>query len=322
MSEKTKDRYYVGVDLGGTNVTAGVLDAKGKIVGREKTKTKADKGEDDVMERIARVVEESINESGLDKSKIGGVGIGAPGAVDVKKGIVINAVNLRWNYFPLAERLSEMVSLPVTLDNDVNVGAWGEYRAGAGKGFDELLAIFVGTGIGGGLVLNGDLHHGFFGTAGEIGHTVVEPNAGRGRRTLENLASRTSIANLLADLIRSNHESALTEITEGKLDKIRSGALSKAMDKKDALTREVIEKAAHYVGIAAANMVTVLSLPCVVLGGGLTEAVGDQFVKWVRDSFDDFVFPPELRECKIVASKLGDDAGVVGAGMLAMDRLG
>jgi len=311
----------VGVDLGGTNIQAGIVNERHKILGRAKSKTNADAGSKAVIDRIVKTIHEAIEDAKVTPEQIIGVGIGAPGTVDSKKGIVRLAVNLRWNDYPLASELKKKLKLPVTLDNDVNVGTWGEFVAGAAKGQKELLGVFVGTGIGGGLVLRGELYDGFFGTAGEIGHVILHADGSLGRRTLENCASRTNIARQLSDLIRANHPSSLARPNEATPENIRSKALAQAVQKKDPLTIEVVRQAAKYTGIAIANAVTVLSLPCVVVGGGLVEALGETYVKWVRETFNQYVFPPSLSQCKIVASKLGDDAGVVGAADLALKRL-
>lgn len=315
------DRIYIGVDLGGTNIQAGLLDARGRIRGRAKIKTLADEGTERVIKRIARVVSDAAEDAGMSVADTSGLGIGAPGTVDIRTGEVVQAVNLRWNHFPLAETLRKELRIPVTVDNDVNVGTWAEHQMGSGQGFDDVLGVFVGTGIGGGLVIGGKLYHGHFLTAGEIGHTILHADARLGQRTLENTASRTSIVNQLTQLIRANQPSKIVRMVDGDLSNIRSKALAGALSQHDHLTTEVAKQAAKYVGIAIANSVTLLSLPCVVLGGGVTQALGKQFVEWVRDAFERHVFPAELRECKVLPAKLGDDAGMVGAALLARQRL-
>lgn len=316
------DALFVGVDLGGTNVSAGVCDAKHKVISREKKKTKAEGGTAAVIERIRGTILEALDKAKLTLKDIDGVGIGAPGAVDMEHGVVLEAVNLRWNNFPLAAALKDVLKVPVTVDNDVNVGAWGEHVAGAACDFDDLLGVFVGTGIGGGIILGGKLYHGHGFTAGEIGHTILFADTPIGLRTLENRASRTAVANLLRQLIMANHESKLVKITGGNFDEIRSGTIAAALKEGDDLATMVVRTSARYVGIAIANAVTLLSLPCAVVGGGVMEAMGDQYLKWVRQSFEEHVFPQNLRSTKILASKLGDDAGVVGAASLARLRLG
>ncbi len=315
------DKAYVGIDLGGTNIQAGVLDAKGKLLKTNKTKTKAESGSDSVVKRIADLTRDLLADAGVELKQIGGLGIGAPGAVNHKTGLVINAVNLRWNNYPLADALKKELGVPVVVDNDVNVGAWGEYKAGAGKGHDDMMAVFVGTGIGGGFVLNGELYHGSLLTAGEIGHTVIRGDAPLGQRTLENLGSRANIVNQLQQLIQSNHKSVISDMTDGDMSKVKSRILADAFSQGDPLTRQVIGQAGHYLGVTVANVVTLLSLPCVVVGGGLTEALQDNWIALIREVYEKYVFPQELSACKIVASELGDDAGIMGAALLAKQRL-
>lgn len=306
----------LGIDLGGTNIQCGIV-ADGKVTHRAGTKTKADEGSEAVIKRIIKLCDKVLDQASLSRQDLGAVGIGAPGAIDIKRGVVLRAVNLGWTDYPLQKILAKEMGLPVVVDNDVNVGAWGEHQAGAGKGFDDLFAIFVGTGVGGGLVLNNQIYHGSMFTAGEVGHTLLRADAGLGRRSVEDLASRTNIVNLLVQLIEGGRPSIIPELVGGDLTRIRSKVLAQAVKKKDPLTLEVAQRAANYIGVAIANTVTLLSLPCVVVGGGATEAIGEVWMDWVRQAFDATVFPTELKACKIVASELRDDAGLLGAGLLA-----
>jgi len=315
------DTPYLGVDLGGTNIKCGLV-VNGKVTHRDDTKTKADEGADAVIKRICKTCDNVLEQAGVKRKDVGALGIGAPGAIDISKGVVLRAVNLGWDDFPLAKVLAKEADLPVTVDNDVNAGAWGEHQAGAGKGFDDLFAIFVGTGIGGGLVLNNKVYHGVNHTAGEIGHTLLNADAGLGRRSVEDLASRSNMVDLLIKLIQSGRESVISELVDGDLSRVRSKVLAQALKKEDPLTVEVVHRAATHVGMAIANVVTLMSLPCVVVGGGATEAMGKTWMNWVREAFDDCVFPPELRSCKVVASELEDDAGLLGAALLAAAQHG
>ncbi len=313
----------VGIDLGGTNIQIGVVTPEFKIVGRSRKKTKADEGREAVLTRLAEGIKEACSEAGLAPSALGGIGLAAPGAIDPRKGLVLEAVNLRWTNQPVAKQLSDrLAGLPVLLDNDVNAAVLGENRLGAGDNAQHLLGVWLGTGIGGGLILNGALYYGHYFSAGEIGHTILFPGSPPGSRTLEHNCSRTAVADRLARLIRSNRKSILTDLSEGDLDKIRSKAISKAYESGDDLTVEIIHNAADLLGIAVANAVTLLSLPRVVLGGGLTEAIGEPLVKRVRQSFEKHVFPDACRDAKIVASKLEDDAGLLGAAILAAEKFG
>jgi len=167
----SNDPLLIGVDLGGTNIGAGVVDLDGKVSGYDRMKTKAELGGDAVVERIIKCIEKACEAGGIKPQDAVALGVGAPGTCNLHTGVVHHATNLRWIDFPLGQKLNEALDIPIVVDNDVNVGAWGEYRAGAGKGgqLQDMLSVFAGTEIGGGLVLNGQLYHGHGMSAGELG---------------------------------------------------------------------------------------------------------------------------------------------------------
>ena len=318
-----KSNLYFGIDLGGTNIQAAIYDIKKQeIVIRDGTKTKALEGSDAVLGRIEKICNKLLEKAELKPDDIAGLGIGAPGAIDFDHGLVLDAPNLRWDDYPLQKELGKLLPFPVVIDNDVNVGAWGEYKAGAGRGYDDQLAIFVGTGVGGGLIINGKLYQGTGHTAGEIGHTIVGGRGTLGHRTVEDLASRTSMVRRIRHMIEYNHKTIVTELVEGDLTRIRSKIIAQAFEQSDPLVVEIVEDAARYIGMAIANTVTLLSLPCVVLGGGASEALGKPWLKLVRTNFEKYVFPDKLKNTKIVLSELEDNAGPIGAALLAADTLG
>ena len=315
----------VGIDLGGTNMQIGVVTESNKIVGRVKKKTKADEGRDAVIDRLAKGIEEACEEAKIKPSELAAIGIGAPGAIDHKRGIVVEAPNLRWNDVKLADTLSaKLKGRPVIVDNDVNVAVYGENKLGAGNSADDLMGVWLGTGIGGGLILRGKLYHGAFGTAGEIGHTILFPGAAMGNSKLEENCSRKFLALRLARLIRANNPSILPQLAGGddQLESIGASTIAEAYQKGDELVRVVVDEAAYLVGIGVANMVTVLSLPLIILGGGLTEALGDPFVKKVQQSVRAAAFPERCKGVKVVATKLEDNAGLLGAALLAREAQG
>jgi len=313
---------FIGIDLGGTNMQIGVVSHDLKVLAPAKRKTKAEEGPEAIFLRIISGIEEACERSGVRLQDVGGIGIGAPGVVDPFKGVVVEAVNLRWDNVPIADILTKRLRVRTWLDNDVNVAVYGENKLGAGKGSLNLLGAWVGTGIGGGLILNGKLHYGHFFSAGEIGHTILFPGQPRGNRTLENNCSRTSVVDRLIRLIRSNAKSRIVEDVGDDLESIKSRSLGKHYLAGDRLVVEVIDHTAELLGIAIANAVTLLSLERVVLGGGLTEAVGKPFVERVQKSVRDHVFPELCRKVEVVASQLADNAGVFGAAMIAMERSG
>ena len=311
----------VGIDLGGTNVQIGVVGDGKKVLGRAKRKSKPEEGRDAVIGRIVEGVEEACKEAKIKVSEIAGVGIGAPGAIDPDTGTVIEAVNLRWDNVPLADLLGKKLNKPVFVDNDVNVAVYGENKLGAGENARDLLGVWLGTGIGGGLILNGKLYYGSFYTAGEIGHTILFPGNPPGTRSLEQNCSRTSVVERIVKLIRSNRKSVIPSLIDGDLSEIKSKTVARAYEMGDELTVEVVDNAAELVGIAIAGVVTLLSLGRVVLGGGLTEAIGDPLVDKVKKSVRAHVFPDKCRAVKVVGTKLLDDAGVLGAALIASERL-
>lgn len=311
----------VGIDLGGTNMQIGIVSPDLKLIGQAKKKTKAGDGAAAVIDRIVEGVLEAAAEAKVTVKELATVGIGAPGAVDPDSGTVLEAVNLRWKNYPLAEILAKRLGIPVFLDNDVNVAVWGEYRMGAGKESKNMLGVWVGTGIGGGLILNGQMYYGHFMTAGEIGHVIALPANPPGQRSLEHNCSRTAVVDQIVRLIKSNRKSKITEMCEGDFDKIKSSMLAKAYEQDDELVHEVVNHAAELLGTEIAGVVTLLSLERVVLGGGLTEAIGKPFVERVEKAVKHFAFPDRCKQVKVVASQLEDTAGIFGAALIAFDRL-
>lgn len=307
----------IGVDLGGTNMQIGVVTADGKIIGRAKKKTRAAEGSRSVLERMVAGIDEACQSAGLKREGIAAVGIGAPGAIDPKTGVVLQAPNLRWSNYPLAKNLRDAVGRPVAVTNDVRAAVIGEHVFGAGKGATHLLAIWIGTGIGGGLILNGEIYTGFFNTAGEIGHMPILPGGPMASRSLENLCSRTAIAERIVKLIKTGRTSIVTELSDGDWADVKAKVIGLAYHKGDPLVKEVMDDAARLIGGAAAALNSALSLQRIVLGGGLTEAMGESIVRLVRQAHDAQVYPHVLKKTEIVKTKLEADAGVVGAAILA-----
>ena len=330
----------VGIDLGGTNMQIGVVSRealragacskpsdvaalkKKLILGRDKMKTKAEDGKDAVLDRLEKGIASACAEAGIAVGDLAGVGIGAPGAINPETGVVYEAVNLRWKDVDLAGELEKRLGVPVLVDNDVNVAVYGEAKLGAGGGATDLLGVWVGTGVGGGLMLNGSLYYGSGGTAGEIGHMLALPGNMPGTRSVEHNCSRTALVDRLTRLIKGNRQSVIPGMVDGKLEKIKSKTISEAYAAGDALTVEVVDESAKLLGACVAGVVTLLSLPRVVLGGGITEAMGEAYVKTVRAAVREHAFPEKLRSVDVVATALEDDAGLLGAALLALERFG
>jgi len=320
-------RYVAAVDLGGTKTLAAVVAPDGHVIARHKARTPARQGEERALETIAVCVERAIEASGLPARRIEAVGIGLPGPLDPDAGIVKIAPNLGWVNVPVKETLEARLRKPVFIENDANAGALGEHRFGAGVGVSEMLGIFVGTGIGGGIILDGRLYHGFGKVAGEIGHMIVQvkgPKCGCGNRgCLEALASRLAIVRDLTEAIAEGRKTILTKMMSAKkLHAIRSSLLAEAFHKGDKLTVKVIKRAANFCGAGVASLLNLLNPEMVVLGGGVVEALGEDFVDLVARAARKCTFEVTFEGVRIVPAKLKDDAVLLGAACVAFDRLG
>jgi glucokinase len=321
--------FIVGVDIGGTSIKCSVIDPaevvkkpKDGVLGRAKADTGADDGREAVLARIGEVAHEACEDAKIDFEDIGALGIAAAGAVDHQEGVVLKAVNLKWENLPVARLLKEEMGIPVAVENDVRAAVYGEQRAGAAKGCRDVFGVWVGTGIGGGLILDNELYFGHYGTAGEFGRGVSLPWSPPGEGSLEQVCSRTGISETIVRLLRSNRESVIEKPESGDPTEIRSKEIRKAFEKQDPLVTEVVEHAAQVLGVAIGGVVTLLSLECVVLGGGLVDALGDPYMAVVAKTLARCVFPDECKKVKVVRSDLGDDAGPVGAALLAGRRWG
>ena len=316
----------VGVDMGGTKILAAVVGVEGNILGTAKIPTNAKSNTSIVIDRIADCIRKAIDESHVNTESIGAIGIGAPGPLDPETGVVIFAPNLGWKDVPLKSELETRVNIPTFVDNDVNVGTLGEHAFGAGQNVQNLVGIFVGTGIGGGIILNGELFHGASKTAGEIGHIIVKadgPKCGCGNRgCLEALASRTAMAKQFQKaILKKGKKSILTQLTDGDIGLIRSGTLAKALRSKDKLTLKVFKEVTKYLGVGIGSIVNFLNPEMIVLGGGVVEALDDTFIDDIRKAVKKYALPDTLKGVQIVKAELGDNAGVLGAAALARQRL-
>lgn len=300
-------------------MVVGVVNSGDKVLASVKRKTKAVLGRDAVIDRIVETIERACSAAGVKLSEVDGVGLGAPSAIDFDEGVVINAGNLGWKNVPLQEILRKRLERPVVIENDVNAALWGEVKLGAAKSMQDVLAVWVGTGIGGGLVFGGEIYRGAFHTAGEIGQAILSPRGGIGRRTLEEHCSRLSMVRAMEAIVGFYPQSKIREplATRGEDGMIGSSVIAECYGHGDELVVRVVDDAAELLGIAIANAVTLLSVRTVVLGGGVVDALGKRYVERVRESFEWHVFPSSLRKCHIVVSELGADAGVLGAALLA-----
>src|ERR1043166_7156714 len=318
---ETKADCFVGVDLGGTKIYAGVFTSSLECIGTVRLSTKSQRGPEPVIERIARCVKDAVDECDLEIDRVKAVGVGAPGAVDPETGRVIFAPNLQWKDVPLKKSLEKLLGVPVCVENDANICTIGVYHAEMKSKPRDLVGIFIGTGIGGGLIIDGQLYSGFNHTAGEIGHMVIDvdgPKCGCGNKgCFEALASRSAIFQHIHAAIKDGEKTILTEMLGPSLEDLRSGDLRKAIRRGDKLVDRIVAEAADYIGIAVANLINVLNPEVVVLGGGVIEALEDEMMPTIVKTAKDHAMPGTIKGVDIIASKLGDNAGITGAAVLA-----
>ncbi len=318
---------YVGVDLGGTSLRALAVDGENKILAVKKVRTLRGGGPGRLINRIATLVEATLRDAGVSRSRVRAVSVGAPGPIDRVRGIVEEAPNLGWKRVPLRAELRQLLRVPVFVENDVNVGLMGEHALGAGRGARNAVGIFVGTGIGGALIFDGKLYEGSLGGAGEIGHTVLAingPLCGCGHRgCVEALASRTAMERDVRAAIKSGRKSNVLKIMKKKKkERMTSSIIVSALKKNDAVMQDVMKRAQFYLGILAANAVNLLDPECVVFGGGIAERMKDDFVGPIRETaYQSSLRRPDPKGVKIVSVQLGDNAGALGAIVLARQRL-
>lgn len=316
-----KPEYLIGVDFGGTKILTGIFDPDLKCIGRAKISTKSERGVTPVIDRIERCIRDAIDECDLNPKQIRGIGIGAPGAVDPDEGRVIFAPNLQWEDVPLKKEIEKRIGAPTFLENDCNVCALGVFETELKSKPKTMIGIFVGTGIGGGLIIDGKLFSGFNRTAGEIGHMVLDvngPKCGCGNKgCLEALASRTAIFKRVQSAVKEGQKTILTDMLGADLKDLRSGDLRKAIRKGDKLVEKIVEDAAEYIGIAVGNLINILNPEIVVLGGGVIDALEDEMMAIIVETAKDYAMNGTTKGIEIIASKVGDDAGIVGAAVLA-----
>jgi glucokinase len=315
----TESNCYVGIDLGGTTLTAAVVDVEsGERVGRHHVPTLAKEGHEAVMARMAALVDEAIAEAGMEKVNIGGIGVGAPGVLDLEKGMTRFLPNLpgQWRDVPLRDTLQERTGLPVTLLNDVRSFALAEKSFGAGRDVDTMVAMTIGTGIGGGLVIDGKLHLGLDGTAGEVGHHVIDPYGPRcgcgSRGCLEAFASGPAITTMALKAITQGRTTEIAELVSYDLNEVTPKIIADAAGQGDPVAQEIYERAGFYIGIGVSNLITIISPHMVVIGGGVALA-GDLLFDPIRRTVRETVHVTPLEKVDIVPAELGTDAGLIGA---------
>ena len=308
--------YVIGVDLGGTKISTALSTFEGNIISQTVVPTNASEGELPVLNRIISSINEVINGANITINEVEAIGIGSPGPLDAKKGLIITTPNLPFKNYNLVQPIKERFNVPVYLDNDANVAAIGEFMFGAGKGKENIVFFTVSTGVGGGAVLNGQAYRGNTSNALEIGHMTVAPDGPRcgcGKvGCLEAVASGTAIGKRGQEAVQTNVETSLK-----KYDKITSYEVFVEAKNGDAVAKEIVDKAMNYLGIGVANAISIFDPEMVIIGGGVSK-VGDILFDTVKSVVKTRCFKAMSESCEIVPAGLGTDAGVMGAVALAI----
>ena len=317
VSMDDKGKVWIGFDLGGTKMQCTLFDDSMNQIGVRRRRTKGEIGPKAGLERIETTISKLLNEEGVAESQVAGIGIGCPGPVEWEKGVIHVAVNLGWEDVAIGEFLRKRFGCPVAVLNDVDAGVYGEYCAGAAQGSRTTVGIFPGTGIGGGCVYDGQILRGKRLSCMEIGHIKICGSERVGATgmtgTLEGEASRLAIAGELAKLAFRGESPHIHEAIGTELGAIRSRIIAEAIEKGDEGARLILDDACRMIGYAVANIVLLMSPDCVVLGGGLVEAMPDLVVPQVSRIAKEHVFACYRDEFDVRAAKLGDDAATVGA---------
>ena len=314
--------FVVGVDMGGTKILAAVFDARHRLLAREKKATRPERGVAAVLERVAECVNEALAAAAIPHHAVAAVGVGVPGMVNARRDLILVAPNLGWKDVPFARLLSKRIHVPVTVVNDVQAGTIAVQQLGTGRGLKDFACMFIGTGIGGGLVIQGELYRGAGGMGGEIGHMVVVPQNGPrcgcgNRGCLEAVASRSAIVRRIVAAMAKGRSSVVYDLCDGDPARIRSRILAEAYREGDKLTVEIINEACEYIGFGAANPINVLNPQAVILGGGLIEALGSKLLPRIRKAAWAHTIGATAERVNIRDSGLGDDAGILGAALAA-----
>ena len=316
-------KWVIGVDLGGTNIVVGVLPidgGDGEVLALKSESTEAQRGAKYVVDKIVLLIEEAraeiVGQFGGTRADFAGLGIGAPGPLNRETGTVIQSPNLGWRNFPLRDLISNAVNLPAVLDNDANCATYGEWWLGAGRNVDTLIGLTLGTGIGGGIVLNGEIFHGVSDAAGEIGHMTIEAN---GRKCpcgnygcLEAYASGPAISRRATEGLEAGQESLLTDLVGGNLELITAATVYEAVVNGDPYANDVMRETAKFLGAGIANIINIFNPHMIVISGGVTKA-GDHLFLPLRSEVRRRAFKSALDACEIRAAELPGTAGVIGA---------
>ena len=316
LRKKKVKNFYIGVDVGGTKISAALLDSHGKILVREKYSTLQGASPAVIGRQIEDIIRGVLLEAKVSPHSLKGIGVGIPGIVNSQNKILVTP-NIHLAGYPLAKRLKKVFHTKIALGNDVNLGTIAEKWLGVGKKVKNIIGIFLGTGVGGGIIINGKIYVGAQGAGGELGHMIIDLHSSASSAglfgTLEALTSRRAIERQIREAVRQRKKTIITELAGGSLTVIKSKVIRKALQKNDPVIREILNNVCQVLGKACISLRHIFNPEMIILGGGVMEACGEYILPRVRNICTHDPFLKGIDKCLIAQSVLGDDAVIYGA---------
>ena len=314
----------LAIDLGGTKIISALVSPDGQLLAKERSLTLADEGQASVINRLLLAIDHLLKLKNIDSSQLDSISIAAAGGIDIKKGLVTSSPHLPgWHNVPLRDIVRDKYQVGTFLLNDASAAALGEHRFGAGRGVDNLVLLSIGTGIGGGIIIDGRLYHGPSGSAGEFGHTTIDINGPKcacgNVGCLETLVSGTAMARETKRRIAQGERSSLVEMVGGKIEEITAEEIDAAARGGDSLALDIITEAANYLGVGLVNLVNIFNPEMIIIGGAVAK-LGDLLLDPARRLVKERAFPISAQAVRIVPAQLGDEAGLRGAAVFTLEQ--
>lgn len=313
--------YYIGIDLGGTNIAVGIVSEEGRIISKAETPTLASRPYPELVKDMAACAAKAMEEAGITEDDIHSVGIGIPGIAD-KEGVVIFCTNLGWRNVPIRAEIQKYIQKPVFIDNDATVAGWAEFQAGVSRGTNSSVFLTLGTGLGAGIVLGGKIWAGAHGAGSEMGHLVIEvdgvPCTCGKRGCAERYCSATAIIRMAREACADAPNCAIMRAVEGDMDKINAKVVFDAAKEGDTVAMQVFNRFIKYLTIVINNVISSIDPDMIILGGGVSRA-GDFLLDAIKATLPEYLFYPTLKQPELRIASLGNDAGIIGAALLGKE---
>lgn len=311
---------YIGIDLGGTNIAAGLVDEKGNIVIKDSTPTLRSRTFQEIIKDMGVLVSGIMESSGWSMDEIKGIGIGIPGVCDNSKGTVVFANNLGWVNVPISHELEKYVNKPIYIDNDANVAGLAEYMLGAGRGYNSSITLTIGTGLGSGIILDGRVYPGSHGVGGELGHFIFDINGPQcncgNKGCWEQYVSATALSTMAQGAVGQKGGSLMLELAGGKVERIDAKVVVDAARKGDWVAIEVFDRFIYYLAMGIISIINIFDPEAIIIGGGVSKA-GEFLLEPLKKKVEEHIFYNQLGWADIKLAQLGNDAGIIGAAIIA-----